>query len=269
MNAPSLCFTAAASAHAAADLPNLACANVDPAEVAKFSAMAAQWRDPEGPFKPLLAFNPVRLRYLTEMLRNYGGAKSGDLPLKSLRLLDIGCGGGLISEPMSRLGADVTGIDASAKNIKTASVHAEEQGLSIRYDLTSAETLAAQGEEFDVVLALEVIEHVPDPAAFMATACRLVRPGGALIMSTLNDTLKAYLLAVVAAERLLRWLPVGTHDRRKFIKPHRAAAWCEEAGLEVRNFSGFTYQPILREWRRTDDLSVNYAMTAVKPLSRR
>lgn len=199
--------------------------SIDPAEVAKFSAMAADWWNPNGKFRPLHRFNPTRLKFIRETAERQFGLPKGQLkPLEGLRLLDIGCGGGLVSEPMTRLGASVTGVDASEANIKTALTHAAEQGLKIDYRAGTAEGLLASGEAaFDIVLNMEVVEHVADPAQFLKDTARMVRPGGLMIVATLNKTAKALATAVIGAEYILRWLPPGTHDWSKFLGRDRDA----------------------------------------------
>ena len=208
--------------------------SIDPAEVAKFSAMAADWWNPNGKFKPLHRFNPVRLKFIRETAERHLGLKAGALkPLDGLRLLDIGCGGGLVCEPMARLGASVTGVDASEANIKTALTHAYEQGLKIDYRAGTAEGLLASGEQaFDIVLNLEVVEHVADPAQFLADTARLVRPGGLMVVATLNRTAKALATAVIGAEYVLRWLPRGTHDWSKFVTPEEVETALSGAGMK-------------------------------------
>ncbi|MBX3455726.1 bifunctional 2-polyprenyl-6-hydroxyphenol methylase/3-demethylubiquinol 3-O-methyltransferase UbiG [Ferrovibrio sp.] len=238
--------------------------SVDPAEIARFSAMAADWWNPRGKFAPLHRFNPVRLGYIREALQSHFGL-AAEAGLNGLRLLDIGCGGGLVSEPLARMGARVTGADAGARNIAVASLHAGQSGLDIDYRCTSAEALAESGETFDAVLALEIVEHVADPAGFFAACSRLLRPGGLLIASTLNRSPKAYALAIVGAEYILRWLPPGTHDWKKFLKPHELAKLLRDAGLIVNDVRGANYNPISERWSLGRDTGVNYFMTASKP----
>ncbi len=240
--------------------------SIDPAEVARFSAMAADWWDPEGKFAPLHKFNPVRLAYIRDRLAAHFGRDPKQIrPLAGLRLLDIGCGGGLIAEPMARLGAEVVAIDASARNIGIARTHAEQSGLAIDYRCAAAEDLAAAGERFDAVLCLEVVEHVADIDAFLAAVAALVRPGGALIAATLNRTPQAFLLAIVGAEYVLRWLPRGTHSWRKFVRPSELAAALRQGGLEIGDLSGVAYNPLTDSWRIGRDLAVNYMCFAARP----
>lgn len=240
-------------------------ASVDPAEIAKFSAMAAEWWDPEGKFRPLHQLNPTRLRFIRDRLaQRFEREPLGDRPLEGKLILDVGCGGGLVAEPLARLGARVTGIDASERNIAVARAHAHESGITIDYRETTAEALAAAGERFDAVLALEIVEHVTDPPGFVETCARLVAPGGALILSTLNRTPKSFLLGIVGAEYLLRWLPPGTHDWRRFLKPSELSDHVRYAGLEIEEVAGVEYNPLTASWRLTRDPSVNYMMLAGK-----
>ena len=240
---------------------------VDAAEVARFEAMAAEWWDPNGKFRPLHMLNPCRLDYVVDQITaEFGRDPRGPKPLAGLRLLDIGCGGGLLSEPMARLGAEVVGVDAAARNIPVARTHAEQSGLAIDYRHGTAEDLAAAGERFDVVLNMEVVEHVSDPPAYLAACAALLKPGGLMIASTLNRTARAFALAVVGAERVLRWLPPGTHDWRRFITPDELFALLRQAGLEPVDRKGFVFDPLRWSWRLSDrDLSVNYVTASVKP----
>ena len=239
---------------------------IDPAEIEKFSAIADEWWDPFGKFKPLHKFNPVRLAYIRDgICAHFGRDRRAKAPLEGLRLIDIGCGGGLVAEPMRRLGADVTAIDASERNIKTAMAHAGPLGLDIDYRCATAEDLVAGGEApFDVVLNLEVVEHTPDPAVFLGACAQLVKPGGLMTMATINRTLKALALAKVGAEYVLRWLPAGTHDPRKFVKPDEAKAALVTAGMTVTAEAGVSYNPLMDTWRIGDDMDVNYMLTATK-----
>lgn len=239
---------------------------IDPAEVAKFEAMAAEWWDPNGKFRPLHLMNPVRLGYLTQQIAaQFDRDLTQDAPFAGLRLLDIGCGGGLLSEPLARLGAEVVGADAAAGNIPVAQLHARQQGLEIDYRHSTAEALAAAGEDFDAVLAMEIVEHVADPADFVATCAQMVRPGGLLLMSTLNRTARSFMAAIVAAEWVLRWLPRGTHDWDRFIAPEDLVQMTRAAGLAPVDRMGMVYNPITRGWSLSPrDLSVNYAITAMR-----
>nr|WP_019643740.1 bifunctional 2-polyprenyl-6-hydroxyphenol methylase/3-demethylubiquinol 3-O-methyltransferase UbiG [Novispirillum itersonii] len=232
-------------------------------EVAKFEAMADSWWDPNGKFKPLHNFNPVRLQFIRDAAAlRFGRDATADQPFAGLSLVDIGCGGGLLSEPMRRLGFAVTGIDATAKNIGTASVHAEKVGLDIDYRACLAEDLAAAGEKFDVVLCMEVVEHVADVDLFLTTCARLVKPGGMLVGATMNRTMKSLVMAKIGAEYILRWLPRGTHDWKKFLKPSEFAAGLRAGGLEVDSLKGLTFNPLENSWSLTGDLTVNYLLTA-------
>lgn len=232
---------------------------VDPAEIARFTAMAESWWDPVGKFKPLHRLNPVRLGFLRDRLTAHFSRDPTALrPFEGLRLLDIGCGGGLVAEPMARLGFAVTGIDAGAAIVATAHTHAAQSGLAIDYRAVAAETLAASGELFDVVLALEIVEHVADLDAFLAAAATLVRPGGAFVAATLNRTAKSYLFAIIGAEYVLGWLPRGTHDWRKFVRPSELAAQLRRNRLRVEEITGVTYNPLGDSWALSSDLDVNY-----------
>jgi 2-polyprenyl-6-hydroxyphenyl methylase/3-demethylubiquinone-9 3-methyltransferase len=239
---------------------------VDPAEVAKFEAMAAEWWDPQGKFKPLHMLNPCRLEYIcTQIAAEFGRDLTGALPFKGLRLLDIGCGGGLLSEPMARLGAEVVGADAAARNIPVAQVHAEQSGLVIDYRHTTAEALAAAGERFEVVLNMEVVEHVADPQAYLVACQELLKPGGLMICSTLNRNPKSFAMAIIGAEWVMRWLPKGTHDWRKFITPDELYALIEKAGLRPVDRKGMVFNPVTWRWSLSDrDLSCNYVTASVK-----
>jgi len=235
---------------------------VDPAEIERFSRIADEWWDPNGKFAPLHRLNPVRIAYIRDRVAAHWqrDALNGE-PLKGLSLLDIGCGGGLISEPMTRLGASVTGVDASARNIATASVHAARQDLAIDYREGTAEALAESGAQFDVVLALEIVEHVADVDLFLRSCGRLVKPGGLLFLSTLNRTAKAWVLAIAGAEYVLGWLPRGTHDWKKFLKPSEVARGLRAGGIEPQEIVGVVYAPLSRKWSlNRNDLDVNYML---------
>lgn len=243
---------------------------IDTAEVARFSAIADEWWDERGKFAPLHKLNPVRIGYLRDQLiRHFSGLAALDgasaTPLNNLSLVDIGCGGGLISEPMARLGAQVTGIDASDININVAQLHAKASGVTVDYRATTAEQLAIEGRQFDVVLALEIVEHVAQVDLFYDAIVNLVKPGGVLIMSTLNRTAKSYALGIIGAEYILRWLPKGTHTWSKFIKPSEMAAALRRRGLTVEDTHGITYSPINGLFSlNAKDLDVNYLMVASK-----
>ena len=235
-------------------------------ELKKFSDMAAEWWDPEGKFKTLHRFNPVRLAYIREnACAHFGLDQNARTPFAGLRLLDIGCGGGLLSEPMARLGADVMGADAAEKNVKTAAAHAMEHGLEIDYRATTAEDLARDGEQFDIVLNMEVVEHVADVGEFIASCASLVRPGGLMYVATLNRTLKAFALAIVGAEYVLGWLPKGTHQWEKFVTPAELTAALGASGMRVTDRAGVAYNPLADAWSRTSDTDVNYMVLAAKP----
>ena len=239
---------------------------VDPDEIARFSAMAAQWWDPMGKFRPLHKFNPVRLAYIKENVARHYDRDSRTLqPFQGLRFLDIGCGGGLLSEPMCRLGADMVAADASPQNIATASVHAAQQNLKIDYRATTAEALMAAGEKFDVILNMEVIEHVADRDAFLKCCANMLKPGGIMFIATLNRTLKAMGLAIIGAEYILRWLPRGTHDWSKFITPEEMKAGLADGGLALEDLVGVSYNPLTDRWSLGKDTGVNYMMLASKP----
>ncbi|GHF35705.1 bifunctional 2-polyprenyl-6-hydroxyphenol methylase/3-demethylubiquinol 3-O-methyltransferase UbiG [Seohaeicola zhoushanensis] len=240
---------------------------VDPAEVAKFEAMAADWWDPSGKFKPLHMLNPCRLDYIcTQIATEYDRDLKAQRPFEGLRLLDIGCGGGLLSEPMARLGAEVVGADAAARNIPVAQIHAEQMGLDIDYRNTTAEALAEAGERFDVVLNMEVVEHVADPLAYLTACHDLLKPGGLQVCSTINRNPKSYAMAIFGAEVVMRWLPRGTHEWNKFITPDELFALLEQAGLRPVDRKGFVFNPISWAWRLSDrDLSVNYVTASLRP----
>ena len=239
--------------------------SVDEAELAKFSAIAAQWWDPAGKFAVLHKFNPVRLAYIREQAAAWLGLDPLALrPFKGRRLLDIGCGGGLLSEPMARLGAAVVGIDPAERNILTARVHAAESELAIDYRVGTAEELAAAGETFDIILNMEVLEHVRDPGRFLAECARMLRPGGVIIVATINRTFRSFALAIIGAEYVLGWLPKGTHQWEKFVTPEELATWLEAAGLSVRATDGVIFNPLTASWSRSADCAVNYMVVAQK-----
>ncbi|MWB79404.1 bifunctional 2-polyprenyl-6-hydroxyphenol methylase/3-demethylubiquinol 3-O-methyltransferase UbiG [Pseudooceanicola sp. 216_PA32_1] len=245
-----------------------ATSTIDPAEVAKFEAMAAEWWDPAGKFKPLHMMNPVRLDYIrSQIAAEFDRDPTAKRPFEGLRLLDIGCGGGLLCEPMARLGATVVGADAAERNIPVAQLHAEQSGLDIDYRHTTAEAMAAAGEKFDVVLNMEVVEHVADPLAYL-TACReLLKPGGLHLCSTINRNAKSFGMAILGAEWVMRWLPKGTHDWNKFITPDELYDLIRRAGMEPLDRKGYVFNPVSWQWKISDrDLSVNYVTAAVAPV---
>ncbi|HMS95735.1 MAG TPA: bifunctional 2-polyprenyl-6-hydroxyphenol methylase/3-demethylubiquinol 3-O-methyltransferase UbiG [Tabrizicola sp.] len=239
---------------------------VDPGEVAKFQAMAAEWWDPEGKFKPLHMLNPCRLDYIcAQVAAEFGRDLAAEMPFKGLRVLDIGCGGGLLSEPMARLGAEVVGADAAERNIPVARLHAEQSGLEIDYRHTTAEALAGLGETFDVVLNMEVVEHVADPQAYLTACQALMKPGGLMICSTLNRTAKSFAMAIIGAEWVMRWLPKGTHDWKKFITPEELNTLISKTGLRPVDRKGMVFNPISWSWRLSDsDFGCNYVTASVK-----
>lgn len=241
-------------------------ATIDAAEVERFTAIAPQWWDENGAFRPLHRLNPARIEYVRDRLATqFSRDIKSRAPFAGLTLLDIGCGGGLMCEPLARLGFAITGIDADETALQVARDHAAAQGLDIAYRADSAEDLAAAGRRFDAVLALEVVEHAADPALFVAAAASLAKPGGALVMSTLNRTPKAYAAAIIGAEYLLRWLPRGTHDYRKFRRPSELARDARAAGLAVRDITGLVYDPWRDRWRLGNDLGINYLLFATAP----
>jgi 2-polyprenyl-6-hydroxyphenyl methylase/3-demethylubiquinone-9 3-methyltransferase len=241
--------------------------SVNADEMANFEAMAADWWDPKGKFKPLHIMNGCRTRFIKEDICNhFDRDPDAKLPLKGLRILDIGCGGGLLCEPMARLGADVTGVDALEKNVKTAKTHAKQSGLEIDYRYGSVEQMVANSEKpFDVVLNMEVIEHVNEPAEFMKTCAAMVKPGGLLFCSTINRTAKAFTMAIFGAEYVMRWLPKGTHQYAKFLKPLELVRMLKDAGLDPDTPQGMVLNPLTSTWKISDDTGVNYVVKARKP----
>ncbi|MEO5335868.1 MAG: bifunctional 2-polyprenyl-6-hydroxyphenol methylase/3-demethylubiquinol 3-O-methyltransferase UbiG [Magnetospirillum sp. WYHS-4] len=234
-------------------------------EVARFTAMAEEWWDPHGKFRPLHDLNPPRVDFIrTHLARHFGKSLGAGRPFEGLAVLDVGCGGGLLSEPLSRLGAKVVGIDAGEANVQVARIHAEGEGLAIDYRQGLPEELAVEGKLYDAVLVMEVVEHVPDVDALLQACARLVRPGGVMVLSTVNRTLKAFALAKVAAEYILRWLPAGTHDWNKFLRPSELAAALARQGLDVIDLKGMGYNPLAGAWYLTADLDVNYLVLATK-----
>ncbi|MDG3580363.1 bifunctional 2-polyprenyl-6-hydroxyphenol methylase/3-demethylubiquinol 3-O-methyltransferase UbiG [Rhizobium sp. YJ-22] len=239
---------------------------IDQGEVDRFSAMAAEWWNPAGKFRPLHKFNPVRLAYLRERIcENFGRDPRSPRPLEGLRVLDIGCGGGLLSEPVARMGAQVVGADPSEKNIGIASTHAAQSGVEVDYRAMSAEQLAEAGESFDAVLNMEVVEHVADVDLFVSTCAGMVRPGGLMFVATINRTLKAAALAIFAAENILRWLPRGTHQYDKLVRPEELEKPISAAGLEIVHRTGVFYNPLQDRWNLSADMDVNYMMLAKRP----
>ena len=239
---------------------------LDAEEVDRFARLASEWWDPHGKFRPLHKIGPARLTFLRdEMVRHFSLPGAGLRPLSGLRILDVGCGGGLISEPLARMGARVTGLDPGVETIEAARRHAAGQSLDIDYRVGRVEDLTSQKQPFDAVVCLEVVEHVPDPAAFLSTCAALLRPGGQMLLSTLNRTLKAYLLAIVGAEYVLRWLPVGTHQWDRFITPEELAGHLRAAGLGPPELMGLVYNPLADTWSLGGDTGVNYLAAAAKP----
>ena len=243
---------------------SLSASSANPEEVARFAALAGEWWDPDGPLRPLHALGPARLAYVRARIDNHFGIDPDTLkPLAGRTVLDVGCGGGLVSEPLARMGGAVTAIDAAAENIEVARLHGREQGLNIDYRAMTAEDLLETGERFDLVTALEIIEHVTDPAAFVESCAGLLKPGGLVLLSTLNRTPKAWLMAIAGAEYVMRWLPRGTHDWKKFIKPSELAAMCRQAGLTLDHQQGLVFNPVEFAWSLSDtDLDVNYLASA-------
>lgn len=239
---------------------------IDPKEVAKFEAMAAEWWDTNGKFKPLHMLNPCRLDYITaQIAAEFDRDLKAPLPFKGLRILDIGCGGGLLSEPMARLGADVVGADAAPRNIPVAQLHAEQSGLTIDYRHTTAEDMAAAGEQFDAILNMEVVEHVADPLTYLTACQQLLKPGGLMICSTLNRNAKSFVMAIIGAEHIMRWLPKGTHDWKKFITPDELYDLLRRAELDPVDRKGMVFNPLGWSWGLSSrDLSCNYVTASVK-----
>lgn len=238
---------------------------VDERETEKFARMAEEWWDPTGKFRPLHKFNPVRLRFIhDEISTRFDRNAQARRPFEGLRFLDIGCGGGLLSEPMTRLGADVVGVDATARNVEVAKLHAEQQGLEIDYRVSTAEDLAAAGETFDVILNMEVVEHVADVKHFLTSCADMLRPGGVMIIATINRTPKALAMAIFGAEYVLRWLPRGTHQYEKLVKPIEIRESLLPAGLDVEPPIGVSYSPLADRWALSRDTAVNYMVVATR-----
>lgn len=240
---------------------------IDPAEVEKFTKMAASWWDPQGDFRPLHKLNPTRIRFLTQQVaKHFDRDLNSALPFAGLRILDVGCGGGLVCEPLARLGAEVTGVDATPANIPVAQIHAEQMGLDIDYRVATVADLVEAGDRFDAVLALEIIEHVNDPATFVADVVGARADGGVVFMSTFNKTLRSFALGIVAAEYVLQWLPKGTHDWRRFVPPSEMFKMVEDNGLRPERIKGFMFNPLLDKWMLTDDTGVSYIACFKSPV---
>ena len=236
---------------------------IDPDEVARFERLAETWWDPKGPMKVLHKFNPVRLAYIRdEACRRFGRDPRSARSLEGLTILDVGCGGGVLSEPLARLGARVTGLDPAPTNISVARLHAERAGVSVDYRNETVEAVVARGETFDIVLAMEVVEHVADVQAFVTACADAVKPGGALFMATLNRTLRSFALAIVGAEYVLGWLPKGTHEWDKFVTPDELEAAIRTAGFSVSDLKGVAYNPLRGDWSLSQDTAVNYMLVA-------
>jgi 2-polyprenyl-6-hydroxyphenyl methylase/3-demethylubiquinone-9 3-methyltransferase len=244
--------------------------SIDPAEIAQFNRLGEKWWSSSGPMRPLHKFNPVRVDYLRDLLCRHFPTPEGPrdrkaaAPLKGLSILDIGCGGGLLSEPLAALGAQMTSIDPAPMNIEVARAHAARSGLTIDYRCVAAEDLVGEGVVFDVVLAMEVIEHVADLDGFLGTAAAMARPGGLLVTATLNRTLKSFALAIVGAEYVLRWLPKGTHKWEKFVRPDELIPLLKRNGLQIYDETGIVFDPLRDKWRLSHDMDVNYVVAARK-----
>jgi len=232
-------------------------------EIQKFSNLADEWWDIKGKFKPLHMFNPIRINYITEKIKYHFNLQEKENLLKGLKVLDIGCGGGLISEPMTRLGAEVTGIDASEKNIKVAKIHSEKSNLKINYLVGSPESITSS-EKYDVILNLEIVEHVEDVNLYIKSCFDLLKSNGLMFTATLNRSIMSYLKAIIGAEYILRWLPIGTHDWNKFIKPEELEKKLSDENFSTLDIKGFEFNPILSKWKRSDNLSVNYIICSTK-----
>tara|TARA_R110002050_G_scaffold28530_9_gene73571 strand:- start:9363 stop:10199 length:837 start_codon:yes stop_codon:yes gene_type:complete len=236
---------------------------IDQVEVERFSAMAAEWWDPQGKFRPLHKFNPVRLTYIRDhVAAHFGRDPRGDKPLAGLRILDIGCGGGLLCEPMARMGAEMLGADASQTNIEVASIHARQGGVNVSYEAVTSEQLAERGEKFDVILNMEVVEHVSDVDLFLTSCAEMVKPGGLMFIATINRTMKAMALAIVGAEYVLRWLPRGTHQYERLVRPEEIEKPLAASGLRIIDRTGVFYNPLQDQWNLSRDMDVNYMMLA-------
>ncbi|MEX3011380.1 bifunctional 2-polyprenyl-6-hydroxyphenol methylase/3-demethylubiquinol 3-O-methyltransferase UbiG [Hoeflea sp. TYP-13] len=239
---------------------------IDQQEVDRFSAMASEWWDPTGKFRPLHKFNPVRLGYIRDQVAaHFGRDPKSPEPLEGLRVLDIGCGGGLLCEPIARMGAQIVGADASETNIEIAKIHAAQSGVEVDYRAVTAETLAAAGEQFDIVLNMEVVEHVADVDLFLSSCAEMVKPGGLMFIATINRTFKALALAIVGAEYVLRWLPRGTHQYEKLVRPEEIEAPVSGAGMQIVDRTGVFFNPLSDSWHLSRDMDVNYMMLAARP----
>ena len=232
-------------------------------EIQKFSKLADEWWDVKGKFKPLHMFNPIRIEYIVENIKSHFKLKDKIINLESFNILDIGCGGGLISEPMARLGANVTGIDASEKNINIASMHSKKNNLKINYLNTSPENLK-NNQEYDVILNLEIVEHVNDVNLYIKSCSRLLKKGGIMFTATLNRSLSSYIKAIIGAEYILRWLPIGTHDWNKFLKPEELENFLIQERFSTLDIKGLSFNPFTNKWKKSNDLSVNYIICSVK-----
>ena len=246
-------------------MPEARRTTIDAGEIERFSAMAAEWWDPNGKFRPLHKFNPVRLAYIRDQVAaHFGRDARAPKPFEGLRFLDIGCGGGLLCEPMARLGATMVGADAAETNIEVAKLHAAEAGVKIDYRATTAEALADAGEQFDVILNMEVVEHVADIGLFIGKCGEMLKPGGIMFVATINRTLKALGLAIIGAEYVLRWLPRGTHQFGKLVRPEELEKSLSEAGMAIVDRTGVVYHPLADRWQRSKDMDVNYMVLAEK-----
>ena len=232
-------------------------------EINKFSKIAKEWWDPEGKFAPLHKFNPIRIKYIKDSVINHYNISAKNKPFQNLNILDIGCGGGLLSEPMSILGANVTGIDPSEKNIKIAKLHSIKNNLKINYICSSPEKINIK-KKYDIILNMEVVEHVENINFFIKSSSKLLKKNGLMFVATLNKTLKSYIFAIIGAEYILRWLPIGTHDWNKFIKPEELQKMLSDKNFKSSNVKGLEFNPFLNKWKRSDNLSVNYIVSSIK-----
>ena len=237
--------------------------SVNKKEIEKFSRMASEWWDPHGKFKPLHKFNPIRIKYIKENIVKNFNIKGKNKPLEKIQILDIGCGGGLLSEPMCRMGANVTGIDASITNIKIAKLHAKKNNLSIKYICSSPENLKTN-KKFDVILNMEIIEHVEDVKYFLKSCSKLLKHNGMMFVATINKTLKSYVFAIIGAEYILKWLPIGTHEWEKFVEPHQLENILKKNNLKMVNLDGMRFNPFTNEWKLSNDVNVNYIARFIK-----